>query len=204
MQRQAWSREDERDTRGEDGHATGRCTSKPSTAGLPADSWKRRRESSSRAGGPGGRGLPETLIVQSNAPPLSRAPLDTFILDRTYIYGVLSCQAVGIILLYWFIFGCTGSWLLFAGVLEWWQLGSTLWLLWVGISLEWLLLLCGLGYRYAGSVLVALRRMVSSQTRDQTHVPCFGRRTLHHWITREVPVTGILSCPAVGTLLWPP
>ena len=73
--------------------------------------------------GLGGRGLPETLIVQSNAPLLSRAPLDTFILDRTYIYGVLSCQAVGIILLYWFIFGCTGSWLLFAGVLEWWRWG---------------------------------------------------------------------------------
>ena len=28
--------------------------------------------------------------------------------------------------------------------------------------------------------------MESSRTRDWTHVPCFGRRILNHWATREV------------------
>ena len=67
-----------------------------------------------------------------------------------------------------------------------------------------ILLLCSLGYRCGGSVLVALMHEESSQTRDQTHVPCFGRRIHHHWITREVPGIGILSYPIVGALLWQP
>jgi len=33
---------------------------------------------------------------------------------------------------------------------------------------------------------VALRHMKSSQTRDQTRVPCTGRQILNHWTTREV------------------
>ena len=28
---------------------------------------------------------------------------------------------------------------------------------------------------------------LSSQTRDQTHVPCIGRQILNHWTAREVP-----------------
>ena len=28
---------------------------------------------------------------------------------------------------------------------------------------------------------------LSSQSRDQTHVPCTGRRILNHWTTKEVP-----------------
>ena len=28
---------------------------------------------------------------------------------------------------------------------------------------------------------------LSSLTRDQTHVPCFGRQILNHWTTREIP-----------------
>ena len=28
---------------------------------------------------------------------------------------------------------------------------------------------------------------VSSPTRDQTHTPCIGRRSLNHWAAREVP-----------------
>ena len=75
-------------------------------------------------------------------------------------------------------------------------------------SLQWLLLLqstgfsrAALGYHSCGSrsledgissggawVLVALRLVESSRTKDQTHVPCIGRRILNHWITREVQV----------------
>ena len=29
---------------------------------------------------------------------------------------------------------------------------------------------------------------LSSQTRDQTHVPCIGRQILNHWTTKEVPL----------------
>ena len=28
----------------------------------------------------------------------------------------------------------------------------------------------------------------SSLTRDQTHIPCIGRRILNHWTAREVPI----------------
>ena len=38
--------------------------------------------------------------------------------------------------------------------------------------------------------LVAPRHMVSSQTRDQTCVPCTGRWILYHWTTREVSLSG--------------
>ena len=37
--------------------------------------------------------------------------------------------------------------------------------------------------------LDASSRVGSSQTRDQTHVPCTGRQILNHWTTREVPVS---------------
>jgi len=35
-------------------------------------------------------------------------------------------------------------------------------------------------------VSVAPRHVGSSQTRDQTRVPCIGRQILNHWTTREV------------------
>ena len=35
------------------------------------------------------------------------------------------------------------------------------------------------------SGLVAPMHLKSSQTRDQTYVPCIGRRILNHWPTRE-------------------
>ena len=35
--------------------------------------------------------------------------------------------------------------------------------------------------------LVALQHVGSSRTRDQTRVPCIGRRILNHCATREVP-----------------
>ena len=35
--------------------------------------------------------------------------------------------------------------------------------------------------------LVALRHVVSSWTTDWTRVPCFSRRILNHWTTRNVP-----------------
>ena len=34
--------------------------------------------------------------------------------------------------------------------------------------------------------LIALQHVDSSQTRDQTRVPCIGRQVLIHWTTREV------------------
>ena len=39
---------------------------------------------------------------------------------------------------------------------------------------------------------VAPQHVGSSQTRDQTHVPCTGRQSLNHWTTREVPKYHIL------------
>ena len=33
--------------------------------------------------------------------------------------------------------------------------------------------------------LVALWHVESSQTRDQTHAPCIGRRILNHWTPRD-------------------
>ena len=35
--------------------------------------------------------------------------------------------------------------------------------------------------------LVAPWQVESSQARDRTHVPHFGRQILNHWTTREVP-----------------
>ena len=34
---------------------------------------------------------------------------------------------------------------------------------------------------------------LSSPTRDQTHTPCIGRQSLHHWTTREVPFHHIFN-----------
>ena len=80
-------------------------------------------------------------------------------------------------------------------------------LLWcVGFSLLWLLLLqragcrrvvfssCGsqaLGHRHSncGMSLVAPWHVGSSPTRDQTPVPCTGRRILNHCATRKAPST---------------
>jgi len=33
---------------------------------------------------------------------------------------------------------------------------------------------------------VALQHVESSQTRDQTHVPCAGRQILNHWMTKSL------------------
>ena len=35
--------------------------------------------------------------------------------------------------------------------------------------------------------LAVQRHVGSFQTRDQIHIPCIGRQSLHHWTTREVP-----------------
>ena len=68
-----------------------------------------------------------------------------------------------------------------------------------GFSLRWLLLLQRTGSRHVGFMsfrawtqqlwhrgLAALWHVGSSQTRDQTHVPCIDRQILNHWPTREV------------------
>ena len=109
-----------------------------------------------------------------------------------------------------FFFGCTGSFLLCvwafsshaSRVYSSWQCDS--------FSLWWLLLLPSTGSEaswlqqlwHVGSVaavqgsrgqaqlwrisLVVRQHMESSQTRDQTRVPCTGRRILNHWTTREI------------------
>ena len=41
--------------------------------------------------------------------------------------------------------------------------------------------------------LVVPRHVESSQTRDQTQVPCIGRQILNHWTTREVPYLELLK-----------
>ena len=61
-------------------------------------------------------------------------------------------------------------------------------------SLWWLLLLGSTGSRCMGSVVVVhgfCCPVVSSQIRDQTHVPCIHRQILNHWNTRAIPITWI-------------
>ena len=45
--------------------------------------------------------------------------------------------------------------------------------------------------------LVASWHMLSSQTKDQTRVPCTGRQILNHWITREVPSHRYIFCLSI-------
>ena len=79
-------------------------------------------------------------------------------------------------------------------------MGSSLWHAGSFVAVCGLLSSCGaqaLWLWHAGSrvcrhsscgVLVALRHVdLSSLTRDQTRVPCIGRRILNPWTTREVP-----------------
>ena len=59
------------------------------------------------------------------------------------------------------------------GLSSWWHKGS-------------LVEACRLRkFQHAGLVTRSVWDL-SSLTRDQTHVPCIGRQTLNHWITREV------------------
>ena len=61
--------------------------------------------------------------------------------------------------------------------------GATSWLRCVGFSLQWLLLWV---QQLQLKGLVAPRHVESSQTRDQTCVPCFDRCILNPWASREV------------------
>ena len=69
-----------------------------------------------------------------------------------------------------------------------------------GFSLWCLLLFQSLGSRAHGlsscstQGSVALRHVESSQTRDQTRVPCIDRWILNHWITREVQGHSFFRC----------
>ena len=52
---------------------------------------------------------------------------------------------------------------------------------------------CNAGFRAQAQLLwhmglVAPQHVGSSQTRDQTHVPCIGRQILNHCTTREIPL----------------
>ena len=87
---------------------------------------------------------------------------------------------------YYYYFGCAGSFAACVGFLWLQQVGATLWLWCSGFSLQRLLLLLGTGWRvlrlqelwHMGSA--APQHVGSSQTRDQTHVPCTGRQILNH------------------------
>ena len=52
---------------------------------------------------------------------------------------------------------------------------------------------------------------LSSPTRDQTHTPCIGRRSLNHWTAREVPcykafkgrlLSGVIWCVSGSRKAW--
>lgn len=49
------------------------------------------------------------------------------------------------------------------------------------------------------AVACGMRRL-QSPTRDQTHAPCSGSRSLNHWTIREVPRTWTFNLREVGVL----
>ena len=84
------------------------------------------------------------------------------------------------------------------------------------VVMWWLLLLQSMGPRVHGlsscstwaqqmwcTGLVALWRVGSSQTRDQTCVSCIGRRILYHWATKEVPSMYTDSCKLMKQIHGP-
>ena len=86
-------------------------------------------------------------------------------------------------------FACTGSSLICVGFLQLRRAGAPLWSHRAGVSSRWLLLLQSVGSRLWSSVVwgtgsVVPRHAESSQTKDQTYVPCFGREILNHWTTK--------------------
>ena len=50
--------------------------------------------------------------------------------------------------------------------------------------------------------VVSLGRVESSQTRDETRVPCIGRQISFHYATREVPWRTIFPQTRVGRWFW--
>ena len=87
-----------------------------------------------------------------------------------------------------FIFGCTGSLLLPESFLQLLQAEAALQLRSTGFSHHHRLQLTQAGQLwYMGLVVLPPPPQVeSSQTKDQTHVPCTGRWILNHWETRDV------------------
>ena len=83
----------------------------------------------------------------------------------------------------WSVYGRSGSLLLLAGFSRFCDRGCSPGVV-LGFSLRWHLLLLSMGPRHTG--LVALRHMGSSQTRDQTCVPCVSRRILSRWPAKDV------------------
>ena len=96
------------------------------------------------------------------------------------------------ILFIWVLsFGCTGPSLLRVSFLQLWRAWAALQLWCMGFSLQRLLLLQSVGctawaQQLSRTGLVARGHVESSQTRDQTHIPCTGRCILNHRTTREV------------------
>lgn len=111
-----------------------------------------------------------------------------FFLSLSLFFSVLNFNFVIIFLNHVFISDCAGCLLLCAGFLSLWYIGFSLW---------WVLLFRSVGCGVQGlqwlwcGALVAPQQTESSQTRDQTRIPCTGRRTLNPWATREVLVWGV-------------
>ena len=118
--------------------------------------------------------------------------------------NLLGFQLVSQLVLFLVVFCFDGSWLLHAGFLQLWRVGDVSCcgsvLLNVVASLVaeprsqimHTSVAAAHGLQSMSSVgghmgLVAPWHVKSSQTRDQTCTPCFGRQIFNHWITREVP-----------------
>ena len=82
--------------------------------------------------------------------------------------------------------------------------GGYSWLWCVGFSLRWLLLRRSTDSRprtqeSRPTGLIVPRHVESSQTRDETQVPCTARWILSYWTTTEAPVMAtIYTAPTVG------
>ena len=86
-----------------------------------------------------------------------------------------------------FVFGCTGSSLLYMGFLQLQRKGAALPFNVQGFSWGWLLLLWSMGTWASVAVVRGLGCPVaSSPARHQTRVPGTGRQIPNHWTTREI------------------
>ena len=92
--------------------------------------------------------------------------LPTYILQKLFISS--------------FNFGCTGPLVLHTAFFQLWQMGVTFHhSVWASH--------CGNSSCCGAQALGAPWHMVSSWTKDWTHVPCIGRQTINHRTTREFP-----------------
>ena len=134
-------------------------------------------------------------------------------LKKFFLVDLEIFNLIVMLFIYLFSYGCVGSSFLRAGFLQLWRGRGYSLLRCAGFSLQWPLLLQSTGSRCVGfsscgtwaqqlwptgsraraqqlwcTGLVAPWYVGSSWTRDQTRIPCIGRRILNHCTTREVPI----------------